>query len=104
MPMRPLRACVPAANPDTASRRAASMGQQTMAKRSISARVIEAVRGFGLAALFAAPLAAAAAGGAAAQDNKAMVLKLATATLNDAQHEWLKRFAAKIEKATNGRM
>src|SRR5690242_1102666 len=103
MPMRPLRACVPAANPDTASRRAASMGQQTMAKRSISARVIEAVRGFGLAALFAAPLAAAA-GGAAAQDNKAMVLKLATATLNDAQHEWLKRFAAKIEKATNGRM
>jgi TRAP-type transport system periplasmic protein len=80
------------------------MGQQTMAKRSISARVIAAVRGFALAALFAAPLAMADAGGAAAQDNKAMVLKLATATLNDAQHEWLKRFAAKIEKATNGRM
>jgi TRAP-type C4-dicarboxylate transport system substrate-binding protein len=52
----------------------------------------------------AAGLVAAAAGGACAQDNKAMVVKLATATLNDAQHEWLKRFAAKIEKSTNGRM
>jgi TRAP-type C4-dicarboxylate transport system substrate-binding protein len=52
----------------------------------------------------AAGLVAGAAGGAAAQDNKAMVVKLATATLNDAQHEWLKRFAAKIEKNTNGRM
>jgi TRAP-type C4-dicarboxylate transport system substrate-binding protein len=49
-------------------------------------------------------LAAAGAGSAAAQDNKAMVIKLATATLNDAQHEWLKRFAARIEKDTNGRM
>jgi TRAP-type transport system periplasmic protein len=39
---------------------------------------------------------------AAAAD--AMVVKLATATLNDAQHEWLKRFATKIEKATDGRM
>jgi TRAP-type C4-dicarboxylate transport system substrate-binding protein len=39
---------------------------------------------------------------AAAQE--AMTLKLATATLNDAQHEWLKRFTAKIEKTTNGRM
>jgi TRAP-type C4-dicarboxylate transport system substrate-binding protein len=59
-----------------------------------------AARAFGLAA----GLAMATAGGVAAQDNKAMVVKLATATLNDAQHEWLKRFAAKIEKSTNGRM
>ena len=58
-------------------------------------------------AVFAGALAAAlaaGAGSAAAQDNKVMVIKLATATLNDAQHEWLKRFAAKIEKNTNGRM
>src|SRR6202040_625169 len=27
-----------------------------------------------------------------------------TATLNDAQHEWLKRFSVAIEKNTNGRM
>jgi TRAP-type C4-dicarboxylate transport system substrate-binding protein len=39
-----------------------------------------------------------------ASAQEAMTIKLATATLNDAQHEWLKRFAAKIEKATNGRM
>ena len=52
----------------------------------------------------AAGLVAAAPGSAAAQDSKAMVVKLATATLNDAQHEWLKRFATKIEKSTNGRM
>jgi len=42
--------------------------------------------------------------GAAAQDNKILTVKLATATLNDAQHEWMKRFAAAIEKNTNGRL
>ncbi len=57
-----------------------------------------------IACSLAAGLVATAPGGAAAQDSKAMVIKLATATLNDAQHEWLKRFAAKIEKNTNGRM
>ena len=57
-----------------------------------------------IASALAAGLAATGAGSAAAQDNKAMVIKLATATLNDAQHEWLKRFAARIEKDTNGRM
>jgi TRAP-type C4-dicarboxylate transport system substrate-binding protein len=41
--------------------------------------------------------------GAVAQD-KVMTVKLATAPLNDAQHEWMKRFAAKIEKASNGRL
>jgi len=56
-----------------------------------------------LACALAVGLTAASTGGAAAQD-KQMVIKLATATLNDAQHEWLKRFAAKIEKNTNGRM
>ena len=40
---------------------------------------------------------------AAAQD-KVMTIKLATATLNDAQHEWMKLFAAAIEKKTNGRI
>jgi len=45
----------------------------------------------------------AGAGGAAAQD-KSMTIKLATATLNDAQHEWMKRFAVAIEKNTNGRI
>jgi TRAP-type C4-dicarboxylate transport system substrate-binding protein len=50
-----------------------------------------------LAALFAAP------SDAAAQD-KAITVKLATATLNDSQHEWLKRFAAALEKIAGGRV
>ena len=51
----------------------------------------------------AAMLMTACVGSAGAQE-KVMTVKLATATLNDAQHEWMKRFAAGIEKNTNGRM
>src|SRR5260370_24885976 len=51
----------------------------------------------------AGALLAAAPGGAAAQD-KSMTIKLATATLNDAQHEWMKRFAAAIDKTSDGRI
>jgi TRAP-type C4-dicarboxylate transport system substrate-binding protein len=43
-------------------------------------------------------------GAAVAQDSKTIVMKLATATLNDGQHEWLKRFAVAIEKNTGGRI
>jgi TRAP-type C4-dicarboxylate transport system substrate-binding protein len=50
----------------------------------------------------AAALLATLPGGAAAQDKS--TIKLATATLNDAQHEWMKRFAVAIEKNTNGRI
>jgi TRAP-type C4-dicarboxylate transport system substrate-binding protein len=53
--------------------------------------------------LAAATLAAALPGNAAAQD-KAVTVKLATATLNDSQHEWLKRFAAILEKSAGGRI
>src|SRR3981081_4063890 len=52
----------------------------------------------------AAALMSAARGGGAAHDAKTMVIKTGTATLNDAQHEWMKRFAVAIEKNTNGRM
>jgi TRAP-type C4-dicarboxylate transport system substrate-binding protein len=51
----------------------------------------------------AAALLAGLAGGAAAQD-RAMTIKVATATLNDAQHEWMKRFAVAIDRNTNGRI
>src|SRR5258708_16462315 len=51
----------------------------------------------------AAALLAAFAGTAAAQD-KSLTIKLATATLNDAQNEWMKRFAVAIDKTSNGRM
>jgi TRAP-type C4-dicarboxylate transport system substrate-binding protein len=43
-------------------------------------------------------------GGAIAQDNKTFVMKLATATLNDGQHEWMKRFSVAIERNTRGRI
>jgi len=36
--------------------------------------------------------------------DRSITIKLATATLNDAQHEWMKRFAAAIDKTANGRI
>jgi TRAP-type C4-dicarboxylate transport system substrate-binding protein len=36
--------------------------------------------------------------------NAPIVMKLATATLNDGQHEWMKRFAAAIEQKSGGRI
>ena len=33
-----------------------------------------------------------------------IIMKLSTATLNDTQHEWLKRFAAAVEKDSGGRI
>jgi len=52
-------------------------------------------------ALATVAVLALSAGTAAAQS---MTVKIATATLNDAQHEWMRRFAAEIEKSTNGRL
>src|SRR5262249_13662999 len=41
---------------------------------------------------------------AQAQAGKTFVMKLSTATINDTQHEWLKRFAAAVEKDSGGRI
>jgi TRAP-type C4-dicarboxylate transport system substrate-binding protein len=41
---------------------------------------------------------------AQAQDTKTYTMKLSTATLNDTQHEWMKRFAATVEKDSGGRI
>ena len=41
---------------------------------------------------------------AAAQAAKPYVMKLSTATLNDTQHEWMKRFAAAVTKDSGGRI
>jgi TRAP-type transport system periplasmic protein len=59
-----------------------------------------------IVATFFAAAAAAMIGlqsSAAAQANP-IVMKLSTATLNDTQHEWLKRFAAAVEKDSGGRI
>jgi TRAP-type C4-dicarboxylate transport system substrate-binding protein len=39
-----------------------------------------------------------------ADDGKTFVMKLSIATVNDHQHEWLKRFAAAVEKDSGGRI
>src|SRR5262245_106593 len=41
---------------------------------------------------------------AQAQADKVFVMKLATATINDTQHEWLKRFVVAVEKDSGGRI
>ena len=40
----------------------------------------------------------------AAAQTAPIVMKMGTATINDAQHEWMKVFAASIEKASKGRI
>jgi TRAP-type transport system periplasmic protein len=39
-----------------------------------------------------------------AQAGKTFVMKLSTATINDTQHEWLKRFAAAVERDSGSRI
>jgi TRAP-type C4-dicarboxylate transport system substrate-binding protein len=58
------------------------------------------------AALVLATLTALAglASPACAQSANPIVMKLSTATLNDTQHEWAKRFAAAVEKDSGGRI
>ena len=41
---------------------------------------------------------------ACAQAASGLVMKLSTATVNDHQHEWMKRFAAAVEKDSGGRI
>jgi len=41
---------------------------------------------------------------ASAQGTAPIVMKLSTATINDTQHEWLKRYAAAVEKDSGGRI
>ena len=49
-------------------------------------------------------LLALTAGVTQATDDKTYVMKLGTATINDAQHEWCKRFVAMVEKDSGGRI
>jgi len=55
-------------------------------------------------ALGGAMAALVSAAPAQAQADKTFVMKLATATINDTQHEWLKRFGAAVEKDSGGRI
>jgi TRAP-type C4-dicarboxylate transport system substrate-binding protein len=58
---------------------------------------VAAIMAFSAAVIMACPPAVA-------QDSKTYVMKLSTATRNDPQEEWLKRFAAAVEKDSGGRI
>jgi len=57
-----------------------------------------------LGAVLAAGAMACLSSAAHAQADKVFVMKLTTATINDTQHEWFKRFAALVEKDSGGRI
>ncbi len=42
--------------------------------------------------------------GAFAQESGGSAMKLSTATVNEVQHEWLRRFAAEVSQATGGKL
>src|SRR6478736_10404978 len=49
-------------------------------------------------------MALGSAAPAQAQADKTFVMKMGVATINDTQHEWLRRYVAAVEKASNGRI
>ena len=57
-----------------------------------------------VAAISAFVIAQALTFNAARAEDKTYVMKLGTATINDSQHEWCKRFAAMVEKDSGGRI
>jgi TRAP-type C4-dicarboxylate transport system substrate-binding protein len=68
------------------------------------ANIMPAMTRSAVALAAGAALALAPVPSAHAQDGRVYVMKLGTATINDTQHEWLKRFAAAVEKDTGGRI
>jgi TRAP-type transport system periplasmic protein len=72
-------------------------GQQWATVRRRGSAVVIAAFAALMMAAFLEPTSPAAAQGA-------VTMKLSTATLNDTQHEWLKRFAAAVEKDSGGRI
>src|ERR1700692_1504660 len=68
-------------------------------RRSGSVDTIGAAVALAMVAVLPAPWSAADA-----EDGNTYVMKLSTATLNDSQHEWMKRFAAAVQKDSAGRI
>ena len=69
------------------------------AKQNVAIRQICAAIALAVVAVFGA-----LASPASAQTPAPITMKLSTATVNDTQHEWLKRFAAAVEKDSGGRI
>ncbi len=66
--------------------------------------ILLSARGAFLGAVLVAGTVAFTGSAAQAQADKVFVMKLSTATINDTQHEWLKRFGAMVEKDSGGRI
>ena len=62
------------------------------------------VRRVALFGVMAAAIGAASIAAAAAQDDKTYVMKLGILTINDSTHEWVKTFAAAVERDSGGRI
>jgi TRAP-type C4-dicarboxylate transport system substrate-binding protein len=83
----------------------AAKGGDTMRQRSAAVRTaFGAVVLAGFAALIAAPIAALLGSASPAAAQAPITMKLSTATVNDTQHEWLKRFATAVEQDSGGRI
>jgi TRAP-type transport system periplasmic protein len=67
-------------------------------------RAYDLARGLSLRAGLASVTVAATISSIAAQGAQPITMRISTATLNDAQHEWMKRFAVAIDKNTRGRI
>jgi TRAP-type transport system periplasmic protein len=70
------------------------------AKKTLLGLALRMMLGCGIAAAFAAPSVPTAY----AQDGKTFVMKLGTLTINDSTHEWLKEYAAAVERDSGGRI
>jgi TRAP-type transport system periplasmic protein len=83
-----------------------SMGREGRGREDfMNAMTKASVHAAGAALVFAvASMLAGASTPALAQAGKTYVMKLSTATIHDTQHEWLKRFAAAVEKDSHGRI
>lgn len=66
--------------------------------------IVRSTLGTILGTVLAAGTLALLGSAAHAQADKVYVMKLSTATINDTQHEWFKRFAAEVEKASGGKI
>jgi TRAP-type transport system periplasmic protein len=80
-------------------------GGDAMSHRKAAVRTaLRAAVRAGFAALIAAPIAALVGAASPAAAQAPITMKLSTATVNDTQHEWLKRFGAAVEKDSGGRI
>src|SRR6187455_3226805 len=85
----------------TGTRLFAMGGSKMRRPQNKTRNLLVATMGIALGGLVATLLSP---GSAAYAQDKTFTMKLSTATINDTQHEWLKRFAVLVEKDSGGRI